>query len=155
MNNNLGLIHIYTGNGKGKTTAAMGLAIRAAQNNYYVHWLSFCKPSNQEDLKALRYIKNIYVWYYGNNNEMYLTNCHYVNCNLLILDELTVAIKKGFIKEKEVIEYIKNKPKELEIVITGRWASKRLINLADYVTEMKKIKHPFDKRIIARKGIEY
>ncbi len=172
-----GLIQVYTGEGKGKTTAAVGLVVRATGHGLkvcYIHFhkdpdkfgygelrglkklgvkiLGFAKKHphfyknvnktkiRQECLKALEFIKEIY------QKDKY---------DILILDEINVSLRDGFLKEKEILEILNSKPKNLELILTGRGASETVIKKADLVSEIKKIKHPYDLGVKGRKGIEY
>jgi len=173
-----GLVHIYTGNGKGKTTAACGLAIRAWGSGLKVLMIQFLKGSDTGEIKCFEKLGENFVFHRGrkvkgfvwNMNEEQLkdtrnicledlewlkneiTNCDY---DLLIMDEVMGCLSNGFLNIEEILEFIKNKPEKLEIVMTGRNAPKELIDIADYVSVINAQKHPFDKGIPARKGIEY
>lgn len=173
----MGLIHIYTGDGKGKTTAAMGLAARTLGHNMRVGIIYFHKDPTLygygeyktlsglgveifgfakrhphffkdvskeevrgECLDGLDFIKRVY------EEERY---------DLLILDEILISLRDGFLKEEEVMEILDNKPKDLELVLTGRGAPKGIIDRADLVSEIKEVKHPYKRGIERRKGIEY
>lgn len=172
-----GLVHIYCGNGKGKTTAAMGLAIRAAGREKKVFITQFLKSGKSGELVSLEKLRdyitflpgrpvNKFVWNMNEdeknqakiehtkrfreikdiiNNEQY---------DLLILDEIIATINNGFIELDEVVDFLKSKPITLEVVMTGRDPKKELIELANYVTEMKCVKHPFNEGIPSRIGIE-
>jgi len=172
MANNLGKIHIYTGNGKGKTTAALGLALRAVGAGYTVYIVQFLKGQDYSELKSLKPHKEITVKRFGQK-----TFIHKIGTNpdkiaaldalkwskkvlaskkfdLVILDEIFLATFFKLIPVSQLIKLIKNKPKNVELVLTGRKASPQVIKLADYVTEMKEVKHPYQKGLLARKGIE-
>ena len=172
-----GLIHIYCGDGKGKTTAAMGLAIRAAGREKKVFITQFLKSGKSGELVSLEKLKeyivflpgkpvNKFVWNMNDEEENEAKREHtarfkeIINIiksneyDLLILDEIIATINNGFIDLNEVIEFLKNKPKTLEVVMTGRDPKEELIELANYVTEMKCIKHPFEEGIPSRIGIE-
>ncbi len=170
-----GLIHIYCGDGKGKTTAAAGLAVRCAGSGGRVLFFQFLKGNNSSERKILSGIDGIdvpdgmdnmkFVWkmteremaaageFYAKRFGEILKNMH--NYDMIVLDEVIPAVKHGFIAESELLRLIKIKPEHTEIVMTGREPSERLMAAADYITEMKKIKHPFDSGIAARLGIEY
>lgn len=172
-----GLIHIYCGDGKGKTTASMGLAIRAAGNGMNVLFTQFLKGSDTSELNSLKQIKEITVLRnaidYGFFNQMTeedkeaITKLHNETLlkaiqavkdktvDLLILDEIIATYNYNLVDKHLVDELIQNKPEYLELVLTGRDPAEHFIAAADYVSEIKKVKHPFDKRIGARKGIEY
>lgn len=172
-----GLIHIYTGDGKGKTTAAVGLATRALGNDFKVCYVSFHKRpeiygyAEKDSLKKL----GATVLHFAKGHpfldrsipvetmvkevpeglahvEKLINEEHF---DLLILDELVISVRDNFIPEERVVEFIQNKPADLELVITGRGATPGLIEIANYVSNIQKIKHPFDKAITSRKGIEY
>lgn len=171
-----GLIHIYCGDGKGKTTAATGLAVRAAGAGKKVVFAQFLKSGNSSEIHSLRQLDGIKLClcsthrgFFKNMNEEEKTQTkndytqlfHDVvdksqdNTDLLVLDEIISACNHQIIKENELIDFLEKKPEKLEVVLTGRNPSENLLSLADYVTEMKKIKHPYDKGIKARCGIEF
>ena len=170
-----GLIHIYCGDGKGKTTAAIGLAIRCAGAGGKVLFFQFLKGNSSSERNILKEIKNIdvidgienmkFVWKMTDEEKAETTGCYKkffkniasraASYNMIILDEVIPAMKYDFVSEKELVEFLKSKPERTEIVLTGREPSDVLIEIADYVTKMKKIKHPFDNNIKARIGIEY
>jgi cob(I)alamin adenosyltransferase len=171
-----GLVQIFTGNGKGKTTAALGTVLRAAGHGLKISVIFFIKGHfSQGEYKTLRALPNVKVTAFGlrqfiDQNGMVnpkekaqakaalaaartdVTSGEY---DLVVLDEINCACFFGLIEPEEVLQLIKDKPKHVELILTGRDADKKLIAAADLVTEMKKIKHPFDKGIEARKGIEY
>lgn len=174
MKNNLGLIHIYCGDGKGKTTAATGLAIRAAGSGYKVLISRFLKNNLSGELNILKTIPNICVtgsekdfgFFFNmsenekNDARQYFSSQliqsfeHSKNYDLLILDEINVSVDLKLIDESLLVRLIQNKPKHLEVILTGRNPSDSIIALADYISEIKCIKHPFDRGITSRKGIE-
>lgn len=168
-----GYIHIYTGNGKGKTTAALGLAIRAAGADLQVLLAQFIKGRLYSELKALsRFSDKITVEQFGLP--------HFIHGNpsvpdikaarhglervksfmlsgrfdMIIIDEGNVAVTCGLISKQDLLDLIAMKPENLELVITGRDALPEIIDKADLVTEMKDIKHYYDKGVDARIGIE-
>ncbi|MFH0764208.1 MAG: cob(I)yrinic acid a,c-diamide adenosyltransferase [Candidatus Omnitrophota bacterium] len=168
-----GLIHVYTGGGKGKTTAALGLAIRAAGSGLKVSIHQFVKKGEYGELKALKKIKNIAIRQCGGRcfvkgKPKYgdverakngfkaaardINSCKY---DLVILDEINIALKLGLIKTKDVISLIIRKPKGVELVLTGRGSPAAVLKKADLITEMREIKHPFKLGVRARAGIEY
>ncbi|EKY26827.1 cob(I)yrinic acid a,c-diamide adenosyltransferase [Clostridium celatum] len=172
-----GLIHIYCGDGKGKTTAAMGLAIRAAGRKKKVFITQFLKSGKSGELISLEELQeyitfmpgkpvNKFVWNMNEDEKKQAKLEHTErfkeiikimnneNYDLLILDEIIATINNDFIELKDVIEFLKNKPNGLEVVMTGRDPKNELIELANYVTEMKCIKHPFKKGVPSRVGIE-
>lgn len=171
-----GLIHIYCGDGKGKTTAALGLAVRCSGHGNKVLLVQFLKSRPTGELKSLALIPNIEIMR-GKENKKFtfqmteeekrvvLENhkqlfakvtekCTTEKIDLLILDEIIGACNTGVFDEDELIKFIKNKPAELELVMTGRNPDSRLTELADYVSEICKRKHPFEKGIPARTGVE-
>ncbi|MBI4982651.1 MAG: cob(I)yrinic acid a,c-diamide adenosyltransferase [Candidatus Omnitrophica bacterium] len=167
------MIQVYTGNGKGKTTAALGLAIRAIGAGQNVYIGQFIKGKFTSEFNALKKFKNIKIEQCGRG--AYIKNpisisdikCAEIGIeraqrviaskkfNLIILDEINVALHFKLIKISKVLELIKNSPKNTEIVLTGRYAPKEIIKKADLVSEIKEIKHPYCRRVKARKGIEY
>lgn len=175
--NKKGLIHVYTGDGKGKTTAAVGLAVRARGHNLKVCYVYFHKDPERwkygehkilgeigvdvigfaekhphfykslkageirkECLKGLEFIKMAY------QKKRY---------DILILDEINISVRDGFLKEKEVMDIVRAKPEKLELILTGRGAAKNIIKKADLVSKIEKVKHPYDLRVQRRIGIEY
>ncbi len=168
-----GLIHIYTGDGKGKTTAAVGLACRAAGAGQKVLIVQFLKGSDTAELASLKLL-NIRVER-GDVKKFipYMTPDELTDCkaqqeecfktakdnmekyDLVVLDEIIGAVSMNMIELEALIELINSKPETTELVMTGRDAQKELVELADYVSEIKCIKHPYEKGVKARKGIEY
>lgn len=170
-----GLIHIYCGNGKGKTTAATGLAVRAAGFGKKVVFCQFFKNGSSSELESFKKLENITVFNCGKSYGLYHNMSEEEKENaakdygellekalseapdadLLVLDEAISSCNHKMISEERLLDFLENKPKELEVVLTGRNPSERLLSMADYVTEMNKIKHPYDKGTPARKGIEF
>ncbi len=172
-----GLVIVYTGNGKGKTTASVGLAVRAAGYKRKVLFLQFIKEwftGEKETFKLLEpYITFVqmgqgFVGIWGDRKDRAVHDTaaaeafgfakEKVNSkeyDVIILDEINVAIKEGLIKIEDVLEMVKGRPEELDIVLTGRGADEKLIGIADLVTEMKEIKHPFQKGILAKRSIDF
>lgn len=173
-----GLVHIYTGDGKGKTTAAIGLGVRACGDNMKVLMVQFLKSRDTCELHSLKKLEpeftvlrgfscKKFVWNMTEEEmeearkeatEIFLNIKNLVLQNkydLVILDELIGVLTNGFINEDDVIAMIKDKPQETELVLTGRNAGKRLIEAADYVSDIKAVKHPYQEGISARKGIEF
>lgn len=171
-----GLIQVYTGNGKGKSTASFGLAIRAVGRGLQVRIIQFLKTGIDygeiETFKRLEpELKVISFGRKGFISRTGVTEHDYQLCreafdlakkiveegetDLLILDEINTALYFKLLDLEEVLSFLKNKPYNLELVLTGRYAIQEIIDMADLVTEMKEIKHPFAKGIKARKGIEY
>ncbi|GAB6184160.1 cob(I)yrinic acid a,c-diamide adenosyltransferase [Thermodesulfovibrio hydrogeniphilus] len=168
-----GYIQIYTGDGKGKTTAALGLALRAAGAGLKVFIAQFIKNQLCSEHIALERFKDlITIKQYGTgfingkpkseDYEIILQGFKEVaeilkngDFDLVILDEINLAVHLGIISEDELIKVLKEKASNVEVVLTGRGASQKLIEIADLVTEMKEIKHYYIKGVLARKGIEY
>ncbi|MBN1078580.1 MULTISPECIES: cob(I)yrinic acid a,c-diamide adenosyltransferase [Clostridium] len=173
----LGLIHIYCGNGKGKTTAAMGLGMRAAGRDKKVILTQFLKDNTTGELTSISKIgENFQVvkgepvktfFKFMTEEEQKHTKLEHEkrfkdvilkaieeNYDVLILDEIIAATNLELVPLKSVIEFLKNKPKGLEVVMTGRNPNEKLIELADYVSEIQAIKHPYEKGINSRIGIE-
>ena len=170
-----GLVHIYCGDGKGKTTASVGLAIRAAGAGLRVLFAQFFKDGTSSELSILRTLDNIEVRVCETPHgffkfmdqarrdratEDYTALLLKVleearqGYGLLILDEIISACNYGAVPESAVLEFLRERPEGLEVVLTGRDPSEALLAQADYVTEMKKLRHPYDRGIVARKGIE-
>jgi cob(I)alamin adenosyltransferase len=171
---NQGFVQVYTGNGKGKTTAALGLAIRAAGAGKRVFIGQFLKSGQFSEISALkRYFKSIKIRQYGkkqfaskktlkNDKKKVSNGFKEVSkavfseiFDIIILDEINFAMSKNLLDPMKVINLIKEKPKLVELVLTGRNAPKEIIKIADLVTEMKEIKHYFKKGVKARLGIEH
>lgn len=170
----MGLVQIYTGDGKGKTTAAFGLAFRAASRGLNVLILQFLKPSDGygEQLACDRF-DNITLMSMGLDHfvsktpkqedidaarEALAKASELMNSrkyDVVVLDEALNAVRLGLISDSELIGELEKRPENIEIVMTGRGLTPLLQEYADLVTEMKLIKHPFDKGIKARVGIEY
>ncbi len=168
-----GYVQVYTGDGKGKTTAAIGLAIRAAGAGFKVFFAQFLKSGEYSEHKALeRFSDLIEVRQYGRGcfikgtpekedieaaKRGLLEIREVVNSGkyrLVILDEANIAVYYGLIEVDDLLDIIRNRPDHVEIVITGRKADPRIIEEADLVTEMKEIKHYYKKGVLAREGIE-
>jgi len=173
-----GLVHVYTGPGKGKTTAALGLALRAISYKKKVLIVQFIKgPWRSGDLDAVKKLKpylNIYamgqgfIKILGDKKPLAVHKRAAKDAlgyakkqiktgkyNIVILDEINVAIKKKLLTQKEVVNLIRTKPSKVELILTGRGATAKIKKYADYVSEIKDIKHPFRKGILARESIDY
>lgn len=170
------MIHIYCGDGKGKTTSAIGLAIRAAGSDKKVLIARFLKNNDSSELKSLAYVPGITVipiekdygffWNmseiekieakasYSNYLKKALEMVRKDNVHMLVLDEIIATYNHELINRVEFLDFLKNKPDQLEVVLTGRNPAEELLEIADYVSDIKKIKHPFDKGIGSRIGIE-
>ena len=171
-----GLIHIYTGEGKGKTTACIGLAVRCAGHDNRVLLVQFLKGRPTGELKSLALIPNIEIWR-GKETKKFTfqmtaeekaqvlkdhmalfqkvkEKCLAGEVELLILDEVLGSINAGVFDKDELLDFLKHKPNSLEVVLSGRNPAPELVEMADYVSEICKRKHPFEKGIPARTGIE-
>ncbi len=147
----MGFVHVYTGDGKGKTTAALGLALRAVGNGLRVIMYQFLKEREcGEHRVRISGFKIVRVKNFDPNEILKSMQEH----DIVILDEIFNAINKGIVKLDELLYIIMNRPKNVELILTGRNAPKEIIDVADLVTEMKKIKHYYDIGVKARKGIE-
>ena len=172
-----GLIHIYCGDGKGKTSAATGLAVRAAGCGKQVLFARFLKNEESGELEILDRIPEIHVIHleksYGfyrtltekeqaEVRQMYEALWHDIvrraetdMYDVLVMDEFMAAYNYGLIGHDAAFAFLREKPERLEVVLTGRDPDEDLVELADYVSEIRKVKHPFDRGIRARRGIEY
>ena len=170
-----GLVEIFTGDGKGKTSAALGIALRALGQGFKVFIVYFMKGASPlSEIEALSQNPDVTILRSGGKNfvnpktiaqadkdearkALNFTRQAMLSkkYDIIILDEINVASAWGLIDLNEVQELIKNKPREIELVLTGRYADDSLIALADLVTHMTKVKHPYDQGISARKGIDY
>ena len=173
-----GLVIVYTGNGKGKTTAALGMALRAIGYDHKVCMLQFIKGSwhygEMDSSKKLEpnfeliAVGKGFVGILDDNSpreehEKYAAEAVRIcrekifseKYDVIILDEVNYAITLGLIDVQEIIKIIKEKPSELDLVLTGRNVREEIVELADLVTEMKEIKHPFKSGIKAKKGIDF
>jgi cob(I)alamin adenosyltransferase len=171
-----GLVQIFTGDGKGKTTAALGTVLRAAGHGLKVSVIFFIKGHFAKgEYKTLRTLPNVKVNAFGLRRfikrgavvdpkekaqakaalDAARADITSGKFDLMVLDEINYACFFGLIEPADILQLIKDKPLQVELILTGRGADKKLIDAADLVTEMKNIKHPFDKGIQARKGIEY
>ena len=172
-----GLVIVHTGNGKGKTTAALGLAVRAWGQGLKILILQFIKGSwKYGELKALeKFEPNLMIEQAGEgfvkqaegeekSKHIEVAKHTFLRAkkeavsdkwDMIILDELNYAVKFGLIEKEAVLELVKIKPANLHLVITGRDAVPELIAMADLVTEMKEVKHPYKKGIKAQRGVEF
>lgn len=167
------MIHIYTGDGKGKTTAALGLALRAAGRGKKVVIVQFMKGADTGELRSLSLLPGVTVLrnkkQYGFFNRVGTeTQSHIIEdnnssleealglpCDLLILDEVFSAYSLGALDRTVIDGLALEKNEKRELVLTGRNPPQHIIDAADYVSEIRKIKHPYDRGINAREGIEY
>ncbi|HEY4755889.1 MAG TPA: cob(I)yrinic acid a,c-diamide adenosyltransferase [Ignavibacteriaceae bacterium] len=170
-----GFIQVYTGNGKGKTTAAIGQAVRAAGYGLKTYFVMFMKEFPYNEVKSLKNLKDfITLVQVGKDDFVYkkvppseteklaikktldetknkMLSGEY---DLIVLDEIFVSIFFGLIDKEEVISFICSKPENVELILTGRYCPKEIINKADLVTEMKEVKHYYEKGVLSRRGIE-
>jgi cob(I)alamin adenosyltransferase len=173
-----GLIIVYTGDGKGKTSAALGTALRACGHNMHVSMIQFVKsPTDSGEERAAELLKPGF--------EMITTGRGFVNISantipltehkkaadeaftlarqrissgywdVVILDEINVAVDLGLVDRDQLLEHLRNKPQKLHVILTGRNASPELIAMADIVTEMRSVKHPYDDGVAAQQGIDF
>lgn len=167
-----GYIQVYTGNGKGKTTAALGLSLRACMSGKKVFFGQFVKGMEYSELKAPQYLPNFTMEQFGTDCFIYdkptkadikaaavglkrageiLKSGEY---DVIVLDEINIALFFELFKVEDVIKILKQRDPHVEVILTGRYATEEIIELADLVTEMKEIKHYFNQGVIARVGIE-
>lgn len=170
-----GLVQVFTGEGKGKTTAALGAVIRALGGGLRVYIVYFMKGSYPYgERNILSKLPNVTMASFGSlefvdpanvkpeekeqarqalaaAREAMLSGSY----DLVVLDEVNIAVAWKLVELDEVIKLISDKPQHMELILTGRYADKELVKMADLVTEMLKIKHPYNEGIKARAGIEY
>lgn len=174
----LGLIQVYTGNGKGKTTASLGLALRASGHNFKICMIQFMKDSDQYgEVAASKYLPNFKLIQVGRNDFVNLANPEQIDIDLakngwqqakniitsgeydiVILDEINVALACKLISVEDVVAFltaIKQRPQRPEIILTGRYAPSQIINIADLVTEMQEVRHYYNEGTESRIGAEY
>ncbi len=167
-----GLVHIYCGEGKGKTTAAVGLCTRALGCGKKVVFAQFLKGIKTSETDALQKLgahilsgesSDKFVFQMTDEEKQQcrkietqnLKNAMAIDCDVLVLDEICAAYSLGMIDEEIAKTAILNKPIHKEVVLTGRDPAEFMVKAANYITEMKCIKHPYNEGIAARKGIEY
>ena len=170
-----GLLHIYHGGGKGKTTAAAGLCLRAAGHGLRVGFAQFLKDGSSGECAALKVLPGVTVFdalphvpftfsmtpedreeardFYAS----LLRACESAasGLDLLVLDEVLDAVNTGILPEESLLAFVKNRPDSLELVLPGRDPSPELLELADYITEMRVVRHPYQRGQAARPGIEW
>jgi len=175
MKNAKRFVQIYTGNGRGKTSAAVGLAVRAAGNGLKVLFMQIMKNYPYSELSALKKLEEKIETRQVGNDDFVLekrkptrsekqsvkdalrkveSEMQSGKYDLVIFDEICVAIYFGLVNETEVLEILKNKPANTELILTGRYCSERLVGAADLVTEMKEVKHYYTKGVLSRKGFD-
>ena len=169
-----GRIHLYTGDGKGKTTAAVGLCVRAAGAGLKVLFVSFMKSRATGEIRPLetlgvqvfratqspKFVKEMTEEEKAECASAQMGNLDHAKqaapqYDLLVLDEITHAITLGMVSVDMVLAFLKDKPDGLEVVLTGRNAPEALKNIANYVSDIQAVKHPYQKGAAARKGIEF
>ena len=169
------MIQVYTGDGKGKTTAALGLGLRALGKGLKIYMIQFMKGDIEYgEISAVRELKGFSIEQFGRPDFVDRDNPAKIDIelarkglerakeilagkkyDLVILDEINVALDWKLIELDDVVELIKNKPKNVELVLTGRYAHPKIIEMADLVTDMQEVKHPFQTGVLARDGIEH
>lgn len=169
-----GFVHIYTGNGKGKTTAAIGLGIRATGEGLKVYMIQFMKGRRYSEIDALENIKDFTVIQFGRDEFVSKENPEQIDIDLarkgfehakeiikngehdlIILDEINVAVDFKLIPLNDVLKLMDEKPEKVEIVLTGRYVHPDMVKQADLVSEILEIKHPYQNGIQSRKGIDW
>lgn len=172
-----GCIHIYCGDGKGKTSAAIGLAVRAAGRGLRVLIVRFLKTDDSGEVEALRRIPGItvvpcdrafgFVFRMTEEERQEAAACNYgrfvsaceravrEDYDVVIFDELLACVNYGMVPEPEILRFLSEKPEKLEVVMTGRGPSEALTQAADYVSEIRAVRHPYESGIPARRGIEF
>ncbi len=170
-----GMVEIFTGDGKGKTSAALGVTLRALGHGLRIHIIFFMKgdfPYGEQ--KILSELSNVTFDRFGFRDFVDPANVKpeekeearkaleaarkavlSLKYDVVILDEVNVAVAWKLVDLTDVIKLIHDKPEKVELILTGRYADPKLVKLADLVTDMVKVKHPFDKGILSRKGIDY
>lgn len=171
------MLQIYCGDGKGKTTAALGQALRGAGSSMNVLIYQFLKGNSSNEYNSLKFIPNIAIYSVTDDVKFSIamserdldsyakevdkaikkiqSHCKNDNLGMLVLDEVLGAIEIGVLNEQVVIDLINEYRNYMEIVLTGRVVTDNLFSIADYISQINKIKHPYDKKISARKGIEF
>lgn len=168
-----GFIHVYTGNGKGKTTAALGLAFRAMGHGLKVYIAQFMKGQKYGELESAKRFNDLMrIEQFGEDTFVHIENpspqdienaeiglrrvreAMEKGYDIVVADEIITAVHYRLISEEDVLNLMDEKPHDVELVLTGRYATDRIIQRADLVTEMKEVKHYFQKGVLARDGIE-
>lgn len=169
-----GFIHVYTGSGKGKTTASLGLGLRAVGAGFKVHMVQFMKGRRYSEIDGIDQLSNFSVSQHGRDEFVNKKNPEQIDIDMaqegfkyakkiindnkfdiIVLDEINVAVDFNLIELSDVLTLMKEKPDHLELILTGRYAHEDIIKNADLVTEMIEIKHPYQKGILSRKGIDF
>jgi len=165
------MIFVLTGNGKGKTTSAVGMGVRAAGAGQKVLMVQFLKTGTSSEINVIKKVRGFTIKSFGRSGfgpcsekDYQLAKSGFLfakksadseKYNLLILDEINLALDFKLLNLEEVIDFLKEYGRKLDVVLTGRYCPKEIMKIADLVTEFKEIKHYFKKRVKARKGIEY
>lgn len=172
-----GSVQVYTGDGKGKSTAAIGQAVRAAGHGFKVGFVSFFKDPEAfgyGEFKPLQKL-GIATFFFAKKHPHFYKDLSFdgvrreclrgiefikelfqnSSWDMLVLDEINIALRDGFLEEEEVLSLLELKPEKLELILTGRGATEEIIRQAALVSEVKKVKHPYDQGIRRREGIEY
>jgi cob(I)alamin adenosyltransferase len=169
----VGYVHVYTGNGKGKTTAAFGLVLRALGHGMKVYIAQFLKGMDYGELHSLQRFENVTLERFGRPKFIHgkadeedrrlaiqgLNRCREVvssgEYDIVVMDEANVAVFLGLFRVQDLLDVVTKRHERTELIITGRYAPQELIDVADLVTEMVEVKHYYSRGIQARKGIEY
>lgn len=169
----MGYVHVYTGNGKGKTTAAFGLVLRALGHGMKVYIAQFLKGMDYGELHSLQRFENVTLERFGRPKFIHgkadeedrrlaiqgLNRCREVvssgEYDIVVMDEANVAVFLGLFRVQDLLDVVTKRHERTELIITGRYAPQELIDVADLVTEMVEVKHYYSRGIQARKGIEY
>ncbi len=167
-----GYLHVYTGNGKGKTTAAFGLAVRALCAGYKVYIGQFVKSMKYNETKLVEKFpalcieqlgRGCYIHRKPDEEDIRMAEAALAHCaeilhegayDVVILDELNIALHFGLVQLDEVVAALNNRHPRVEVVVTGRYAPQGLIEIADLVTEMAEVKHYYQQGVLSRKGID-
>lgn len=169
-----GLVHIYTGDGKGKTTAAIGLSVRARGAGFRVLFAQFMKGRDTAELAPMRQLgieihrtseltkflpamseEERHAYSDSQRCSLQYARENAARFDLIVLDEIVSAITTDMVELDDVVSFLTEKPKELEVVLTGRDAPEAIRAVADYISTISAEKHPYDAGILARPGIEY
>lgn len=168
-----GYIHLYTGNGQGKTTAAFGMALRAVMSGRTVFVGQFVKGMVYNEARCAEFLPGIVIKQFGSDcfihrrpeeKDVELARAglnevadvlHSGDFDVVILDELTIAIYYHLVSEEKVLEVIKDRDPRVEVIITGRYAQQSLIDIADLVSEITEVKHYYQKGVLSRDGFDH
>jgi cob(I)alamin adenosyltransferase len=169
-----GYVHIYTGNGKGKTTAAIGLGMRAVGDNLKVYMIQFMKGRRYSEIDALEHVHNFTVVQFGRDEFVSKKNPEQIDIDfakqafmhaktiieggaydVVILDEINVAVDYQLISLEQIMQLLHIKPSHVEVVLTGRYAHPEMVKHADVVSEILEIKHMYQQGVQSRKGIDW